>query len=111
MKKKSDIWVTVGLIAAYSVIFSSLRGNYGDAHPFTAGGMAVFSLILTVYAAVRRLWDRMGLNRLTRDRKRLLYLLPMWILATGNLWSGIGKGPFGTAELLAGCNLLLAGYV
>ena len=109
--KKSDIWVTVGLIVAYSAIFGSLRSNYGDAHLFTAAGMAVFSLILTVYAAVRRLWDRMGLSRLTQDRKRLLYLLPMWILATGNLWSGIGKGPYGSAELYAMCTMLLAGYV
>ena len=43
--------------------------------------------------------------------KRYLYFIPMWVLATGNLWDGFAPSYRGMTLAIATLSMLLVGYV
>lgn len=51
------------------------------------------------------------MDRWISDSRRMLYLIPMWILATGNLWGGISPRYRGTGLVSALVMFALVGFV
>ena len=96
-------------IAVYVIAIGSLRGSYGDGSLQMLLGLAAFCTALL--AVIRRLDIRkeLGMTRWLQNGKALLWLLPMWVLATGNLWGGAGVRHDAVTCVMAVLSFLLVG--
>ncbi len=70
---------------------------------FTAGSLA--------FVKANHLEEKYGLAGWPKNAKKLLYFLPMWILATGNIWDGFAPSLRGTELLFNTLSMLLVGFV
>ncbi|MBR2544623.1 MAG: CPBP family intramembrane metalloprotease [Lachnospiraceae bacterium] len=113
MKKfyeKNELAFAILCIVAYVVIFGNLR-TLGDDSPYCAIAMAVMALALFLFVKSNGLMGKYGMDRWISDSRRMLYLIPMWILATGNLWGGISPRYRGTGLVSALVMFALVGFV
>ena len=67
-----------------------LRRLWGPRYGVLAGHLAVAAGILA-FLLICGLAGSCGLTRWSNDQKRLLYLIPLWIVASGNLWGGVSR--------------------
>ena len=109
--EKNQIVFAVLWIVAYCMIIAPIRGTYGDGSIQMLLGLIVFSLGLTLFVKGNRLENRFGLDRWPENMKKLLYLIPMWILSTGNIWDGFAPSFKGIALVYALLSMFLVGYV
>ncbi len=113
MKKfyeKNELTFAILCIVAYVVIFGNLR-TLGDDSPYCAIAMVVMALVLFLFVKSNGLMGKYGMDRWISDSRRMLYLIPMWILATGNLWSGISPRYRGIGLVSALVVFALVGFV
>ena len=113
MKKfyeKNELTFAILCIVAYVVIFGNLR-KLGDDSPYCAFAMAAMALLLYLFVKSNGLMEKYGLDRWVSDSKRLLFMLPMWILATGNLWGGVNPRYHGTGLISALIMFVVVGFV
>lgn len=113
MKKfyeKNELTFAILCIVAYVLIFGNLR-TFGDDSPYCAIAMLIMTLALFLFVKSNGLMEKYGLDRWGSDSRRMLYLIPMWILATGNLWGDISPHYHGTGLVLALVMFALVGFV
>jgi membrane protease YdiL (CAAX protease family) len=79
------LWIVV-----YVVGIGSLRGSYGDGSLQMLLGLVAVSTALLLVIRLLGIQKELGMTRWLQNGRKLLWLLPMWVLATGNLWGGIG---------------------
>ncbi len=109
--QKKEILFAILWIVIYCVLLAPLKGTYGnDSLPMLAGLTAI-AVILTVFVKRHHLEERYGLHRWPDNTKRFLYFIPMWFLATGNLWGGITMRYSPSAQLTAILSMCLIGYI
>ena len=77
-------------IVLYVVGIGSLRGSYGDGSLQMLLGLVAISAALLAVIRLLGIEKELGMTRWLQNGRKLLWLLPMWVLATGNLWGGIG---------------------
>ena len=114
MKKlyeKKEILFAVLWIVAYCVLTIPIRGNLGDESPWMLAALAAIAVAATVFIKGNGLEAKYGLTGWAKQPRRYLYFLPMFFLATGNLWSGFGLEYRGVAEVCAALSMMLIGYV
>jgi membrane protease YdiL (CAAX protease family) len=91
--KKSEITFTIVWIAAY-VVLSSLADNVslelGVAKSITAVLHVVMALILFFWIGKNGLMKKYGLCRSSVPAKNFLYYIPLAVIASASLWTGIG---------------------
>ena len=46
-----------------------------------------------------------------KDMKKYLFFIPMWILATGNIWDGFAPSYQGAELVIAALSMILVGFV
>lgn len=109
--QKNKVYFAIIWIVAYCVIIGSVRGSYGDDHPFMCLSLAAFAAVILYFVLRNRLQNRFGLDHWPKDTKRYLYFLPMWILSTGNLWAGFNLNYKGIHQLYAMITMALVGFV
>ena len=88
--EKKPVLFAILWIVIYVVVMGTIRGRFGDdSLQMLLGLVAVSSVLLLV---IRRLdiQKELGMTRWLQNGKALLWLLPMWVLSTGNLWGGAG---------------------
>ena len=79
----AGIWIL--LYIALPMLLLRLWGpQYG-----VLAGHLVLAAALLAFLLICGLTGSCGLARWSKDQKRLLYLIPLWIVAAGNLWGGI----------------------
>ena len=98
-------------IAIYVVLVAPLRGSYGDGSLQMLLGLVAISAVLLAVIRLLGIEKELGMTRWLRNGKRLLWLLPMWVLSTGNLWSGVGLRYDGITTVMAVLSFLLVGVV
>ena len=76
-------------IAIYVVLVAPLRGSYGDGSLQMLLGLVAISAVLLAVIRLLGIEKELGMTRWLRNGKALLWLLPMWVLSTGNLWGGV----------------------
>lgn len=108
---KDEVWFAVFWIILYCVVIGSVRGSFGDESPVNLGALALIAAAITLFVRSNRLEAKYGLDRWPADWKRFLYFIPMWVLATGNLWGGIRPQNSGAPQLFAILSMALVGYV
>lgn len=62
-------------------------------------------------ACIRRFAGACGLTCWARPMKPLLYLIPLWVLATGNLWGGVRREALRSPDLGAVLTMVLAAFL
>ena len=109
--EKHEVLFAVLWIVAYCAVMTPIKGGYSWGSVLTPLALAAFAAGITVFVRLCHLEEKYGLNGWTKDSKRMLYLIPMWLLATGNLWDGIAPSYRGTELVLATVSMCLVGYV
>ena len=98
-------------IAIYVVLVAPLRGSYGDGSLQMLLGLVAISAVLLAVIRLLGIEKELGMTRWLRNGKQLLWLLPMWVLSTGNLWGGVGLRYDGITTVMAVLSFLLVGVV
>lgn len=112
MKKlydKSEILFAILWIVIYTAGMGSLR-NLGDDSPYMALGLIVISALVFLFVRKHDLSEKYGLAGWAKNSRAMLWFIPLWILASGNLWGGILPDYQGAGLLFAAVSMALVGF-
>ena len=109
--EKKEILFAVLWIVAYCVIVGTIKGNFGYESIYMLLALVVFTAGITVFVKVNQLKEKYGLSVWPKDMKKYLFFIPMWILATGNIWDGFSPSYQGTSLAIAVISMILVGFV
>ena len=98
-------------IVLYCAVMAPIRGRFGDDSVQMLLGLTAISTGLLLFIRANTLQGELGLDRWIRNGKKILWLIPIWILSTGNLWSGLGLKYTGINAVMATMSFLLVGFV
>lgn len=108
--RKNEMLFSIICIVVYVVVFGSLR-NLGDDNPYTSLGLAAISVVFLMFIKRNGLADKLGLTSWATNQKGLLYLIPLWVIVTSNLWGGIAAHYEGVSLACAVASMALVGVV
>ena len=114
MKKlyeKKPILFAVLFIVLYCALTIPIRGEYGDGSLQSLLGLTAVSLVLVLVSSLIPLWKTLGVAARPRQLRACLYLIPLWLLATGNVWDGFQPQYSGAALWYAIGSMALVGFV
>ncbi|MBO4903077.1 MAG: CPBP family intramembrane metalloprotease [Lachnospiraceae bacterium] len=114
MKKlyeKNEIIFAVLWILAYCIAMTPVKGQFGYGSIWMLLVLVLFAAGITAFVKTNRLTEKYGLSGFPADMKKFLFFIPMFILATGNLWDGFSLSYRGMPLLLATLYMILVGYV
>ena len=109
--EKKEILFAVLWIVAYCVILGTIRGNFGDESICMLITLLVFTAGIIVFVKTNHLEGKYGLAGWPKDMKKYLFFIPMWILATGNIWDGFAPSYQGAELVIAAFSMILVGFV
>ena len=109
--EKKEILFAVLWIVAYCVIMSALKGQFGYTSIWMLLALIVFTAGITAFVRANRLEEKYGLSGFPKDMKKYLFFIPMFILATGNIWDGFALSFKGTELVIATLSMILVGFV
>ena len=109
--EKKEILFAVLWIVAYCVILGTIRGNFGDGSIAMLAALLVFTAGILAFVKANHLEEKYGLAGWPKNMKKCLFFIPMWILATGNIWDGFAPSYQGTSLLCAVLSMILVGFV
>ena len=90
--EKSAITFAIVWIVVYCILLSlanPLNKIIGTEYSASAVLCILQTVILFIFIRKNSLWKRYGLCKSSVPARRFLYYVPLFILATGNLWNGI----------------------
>ena len=114
MKKlyvKKPVLFAVIWIVLYCVVTIPIRGEYGDGSLWSLVGLSAISVTICIVSSLIPLWKKLGVTAKPMNLKGCLYLIPMWILATGNVWDGFQLQYHGINLWYAIGSMALVGFV
>ena len=112
MKKlyeKSEITFAIVSIAVYTVAMGILR-NLGDDSPWMMVGLIVFSTICCLFVRKNGLTEKYGLAAWAMNNKAMVWFIPLWIVASINLWGGISVKYAIPGQIFAVVSMALVGF-
>ena len=109
--EKKEVLFAVLWIVAYCVIMSALKGQFGYGSIWMLLALIVFAAGITVFVMSGHLKEKYGLAGFPKDMKKYLFFIPMFILATGNIWDGFSLSYEGSTLLIATLSMILVGFV
>lgn len=109
--EKKEILFAVLWIALYCIILGTIRGYFGDESIYMLIALLVFTAGIIAFVKVNHLEEKYGLAGWPKDMKRYLFFIPMWILATGNIWDGFAPSYQGAELVIAALSMILVGFV
>lgn len=114
MKKlyeNKPVLFAVLFIVLYCAVTIPIRGDYGDGSLQSLLGLSAVALILALVSSLIPLWKTLGVAARPRQLRSCLYLIPLWLLATGNIWDGFKLQYSGAALWYAMGSMALVGFV
>ncbi len=109
--EKKEVLFAVLWIVAYCVIMSSLKGEFGYASVWMLLALMAFAAGIIVFVKTNRHHEKYGLTGFPEDMKKYLFFIPVFILATGNLWDGFAPSYKGIELVIATLSMILVGFV
>ena len=109
--EKKEILFAVLWIVAYCVVLGTIRGNFGDDSIAMLIALLVFTAGIITFVKTNHLEEKYGLAGWPKDMKRYLFFIPMWILASGNIWDGFSPSLQGASLVRAALSMILVGFV
>ena len=73
--------------------------------------MLAFTAGITAFVKSNHLEVKYGLTGFPKDMKKYLFFIPMFVLATGNLWDGFSLSCKGAELIIATLAMILVGFV
>ena len=98
------LWIVV-----YVVLIAPLRGRFGDGSLQMLLGLVAISAALLAAIRLLGIQKELGMTRWLQNGRALLWLLPMWVLSTGNLWGGVSLRYDAITSVMAVLSFLLVG--
>ena len=98
------LWIVV-----YVVLIAPLRGRFGDGSLQMLLGLVAISAALLAVIRLLGIQKELGMTRWLQNGRALLWLLPMWVLSTGNLWGGVSVRYDAITSVMAVLSFLLVG--
>ena len=86
--RKNPVLFAVMWIVIYVVVMGNLR-SLGDDSPAVLAGLAVICAGLALFIWKNGLSEKHGLASWSENSRQMLWFVPLWIVASGNLWGGI----------------------
>ncbi|MBR0207777.1 MAG: CPBP family intramembrane metalloprotease [Oscillospiraceae bacterium] len=114
MKKlyeKKPVLFAVLFIVFYCAVTIPIRGEFGDGSIQSLIGLSVVSLAIAAVCSAIPLWKKLGVAARAQNARLCLYFIPMFILATGNVWGGFHLNYTGAALWYAIGSMALVGFV
>ncbi len=108
--RKSELGFALACIAVYVLVFGNLR-SLGDDSPWMALCLLAYAALLFVFVKKNGLAEEYGLAGWAKNSRQMLWFIPLWILATGNLWGGIQPKYAGFGLVCAVVMFALVGFV
>ncbi|MBQ2061989.1 MAG: CPBP family intramembrane metalloprotease [Oscillospiraceae bacterium] len=109
--EKKTVLFAVVFIVLYCVVTIPIRGEYGDGSLQSLLGLAAVAIAIAVVSTVIPLWKKLGVAARPQNVRMCLYFIPMFILATGNVWDGFQPQYAGAALWYAIGSMALVGFV
>lgn len=109
--KKNEILFAIIWIIIYCAVSIPIRGKFGDESIFMLIALLLIAICITVFIHKNNLKEKYGLDKYPKNTKRYLFFIPVWILATGNLWGGLKLSYSGLSQVWAVLSMLLIGYI
>ncbi len=98
-------------ILAYCFIMAPIKEGPGYSSVWMLLALLAFAAGITAFVKANHLEKKYGLTGWPKDMKRYQFFIPMWILASGNLWDGIAPSYHGIQLVTAVLSMALVGYV
>ena len=108
--QKSELYFALACIGVYVLVFGNLRA-LGDDSPYNMLGLLAISVVLFLFVRNNSLTEKYGLSGWAKNSPRMLWFIPLWILATGNLWGGVHPKYAGVGLVCAIVSFALVGFV
>ena len=112
MKKlydRSEITFAILWIVLYTVSMGTLR-NLGDDSPWMLLGLIVISAAMYWFVRKYSLTEKYGLAGWAKNSRAMLWFLPLWLIASCNLWGGVSVRYPLPGQLFAIVSMALVGF-
>ncbi len=109
--EKKEILFAVLWIVAYCVVLGTIKGNLGYSSVIMLIALLAFSAGIIAFVKANHLEEKYGLAGWPKDTKKYLFFIPMWILATGNIWDGFSPSYQSSSLVFALLSMILVGFV
>ena len=112
MKKlyeKSEITFAIFWIVLYTVSMGILR-NLGDDSPYMMIGLIVISVLMFLFVRTNDRMAYYGLAGWAKNNRAMLWFLPLWIVASLNLWGGVSPRFPMPGQLFAVVSMAFVGF-
>jgi membrane protease YdiL (CAAX protease family) len=109
--EKQGVLFSLIWIFAYAFVMAPVKDIFGTGNIWTLLALLAFASVITVFVKANHLEEKCGIARWPANTKACLYFIPMWVLATGNLWFGFTPEYHGMTLMIAALSMILVGYV
>lgn len=112
--KKNELTFSIIWIVLYIVLFSiadSISTDLGTDKIITALLGVVMTVFLVVWIRKNGLSEKYGLHKTKIDYKKYLYFLPLVIIASTNLWSGVALNLTVLESVLFVISMMCVGFI
>ena len=109
--EQKEMLFAVLWIVVYCIVLGTIRGNFGDKSIYMLLALVVFTAGIIAFVKANHLEEKYGLAGWPKNMNRYLFFIPMWILATGNIWDGFAPSYHGASLVIASLSMLLVGFV
>lgn len=109
--EKKEVLFAVLWIIAYCAIMAPVKGRFGYGSMLMLFVLITFANGITAFVRFYRLEGKYGLAGFPEDMKKYLFFIPVFILATGNLWDGFSLSYNGVELIFATLSMILVGFV
>ena len=109
--EKQELLFAVLWIAAYCTVMAPIKGRFGFGGVWMLLALLLFAGAITAFVKANHAEEKYGLAGWPKDTGRFLYFIPMWILATGNLWDGLAPSCRGAELMISVLCMTLVGFV
>lgn len=111
---KNELSFSLALIALYVILFSaadSFSASVGIVKIFTAPLCILFAIFLWIFIRKNHLEEKYGLCRFHGNARNYLYFIPLFLLASCNLWGGITLRLSLLESILYVASMLCVGFI
>ena len=109
--EEKEVLFAVLWIVVYCLVLTPLKGNFGLDSAAMLTALIVFTAGICLFVGRNHLIRKYGLSEWPKDMRKYFFFIPMWILATGNLWAGFALSYQGVSLVIAVLSMVLIGFV
>ena len=109
--EEKEVLFAVLWIVVYCLVLTPLKGNFGLDSAAMLAALIIFTAGICLFVGKNHLTRKYGLSEWPKDMRKYFFFIPMWILATGNLWAGFALSYQGVSLVIAVLSMVLIGFV